>query len=325
MADDSPKRSDARKSDRRQDLLHGAMQRMDLIAEAVGEPRADGTVTMRLTPDPRRYDRIEENGETLYVDRYTRIAVSLRTMVEGFARRAENLPSFYLPPRIGNTLDYAAERLVAVSHEMATGEHVAPAQTPLAHRPLDLPDERPVTFVSFDICGATRMRAEDPEGFDRAFRIAFQELAATVDQFYGSIHKTTGDGFIAFVDHPSVTARDSAIDMGLSLLAVLRETVNPALEQTGLRPLAARVGADHGPARMHTLSSASTGFTQCDVVSDALNRAVKLQEAAAPGTMLIGEALRHQLHVGWLERSAEAAADIAESVGIPGYKTYTVA
>jgi class 3 adenylate cyclase len=300
------------------------MQRFDFIAEVDKEASRDDIVVMRFRPDPRRYDEVSKDGETLYVDRYTGVAVSLKTLAEGFRKSGPDLQSFFLPARIDDTSEYATRRRGAVRHELATGKHVPPEEKPSAHRPLELEEERPVTFISFDVCGATRMRAEDPNGFDRAFTIAFQELATTVNHFYGSIHRTTGDGFIAFVDHPSVTARDSAVDMGLSLLAVLRETVNPALEEAGLKPLSARVGADHGPARMQTLRSPATGFEQQDIVSDALNRAVKLQEAAQPGTMLIGEALRDQLHVGWLQRSQEVPGDIAEAVGIPGYRSFLV-
>jgi class 3 adenylate cyclase len=300
------------------------MQRFDFVAEIDKERSHGDIVVVRFTPDPRRYDEIARDGETIYVDRYTGIGVSLSTLRDGFQNSAGDLQSFFLPARIGDTREYATERLVAVRHEMETGEHVLPTQPPELHRPLELTGQRPVTFLSLDVCGATRMQAEDPEGFDRAFAMVFQELAATVNQFYGSIYKTTGDGFIAYVDHPSVTARDSAVDLGLSLLAVLRESVNPALEHAGLKPLAIRVGADHGAARMRVLRSAATGFEQQEVVSDALNRAVKLQEAAEPGTFLIGEALREQLHVGWLERSTEVGSALAEAVGIPGYRSFVV-
>lgn len=323
MPDDSLSKSPP-KIDRRQQLLRGSMQRFDFIAEVDKEASHGNILVMRFRPDPRRYEEVVEDGEKFYVDRYTQVAISLKTLAEGFKQSGADLQSFFLPALIKNTSEYAATRRGAVSEELATGKHVLPAEKPFAHRPLHLQEERPVTFVSFDICGATRIRAEDPDGFDRAFTIAFQELAATVNHFYGSIYKTTGDGFIAFVDHPSVTARDSAVDMGLSLLAVLRESVNPALEEAGLKPLSARIGADHGPARMHTLRSPATGFEQQDIVSDALNRAVKLQEAAQPGTMLIGEALRNQLHVGWLERSHEASSDIAEAVGIDNYRSFTI-
>ena len=310
--------------DRRQVLLRGAMQRFDFVIE-VDEEQSDGDiVVMRLTPDPRRYEEIEGDDGTIYVDRYTGVGISLATLQRGFKSSTGDVQSFFLPARIGDTREYAAERLVAVRHEMDTGEHVPPAQSPDLHRPLELTVQRPVTFLSLDVCGATRMQAEDPDGFDRAFAMAFQELAATVNQFYGSIYKTTGDGFIAYVDHPSVTARDSAVDLGLSLLAVLYDSVNPALEHAGLKPLAVRIGADHGMARMRVLRSAATGFEQQEVVSDALNRAVKLQEAADPGSFLIGEALREQLHIGWLERSTEVDSVLADAVGVPGYRAFVV-
>lgn len=312
------------RGDRRDDLLRGAMQRFDFQIELTGEPSADGRVSFKLIPDPRRYDRIEEGGEVLYVDRHTRIAVSMKTLIDCFNRSEQDVKSFFLPARIDDKLNYSASRLDAVRHELRTGEHQPPTQRADAHRPLQLHEKRPVTFLSVDVCGATRMRAESPDGFDRAFDVTFQELAATVGMFYGAILKATGDGFIAFVDHPSVTARDGAVDLGLTLLAVLRDAVNPALAEAGLPQVAIRVGADHGMASIKTRRSAATGFETSDVVSDALNRAVKLQEAAEPGTLLIGEALREQLHVSWIDRTRAARPAIADQVGIPGYRAFEV-
>lgn len=160
---------------RRDELLRGAMQRFDFQIELTGEPSADGFVSFRLIPDPKRYERLERDGETLYVDRHTRIAVSMKTLVDGFNKNPQVLRSFFLPPRIDNTMNYSASRLAAVRHELRTGEHQPPTQKADPHRPLQLPEERPVTFLSVDVCGATRMRAESPDGFDRAFDVAFQE------------------------------------------------------------------------------------------------------------------------------------------------------
>lgn len=300
------------------------MQRFDFQIELTGELSADGLVSFRLVPDPRRYDRIEEDGETLYVDRHTRVAVSMKTIIAGFNQSPQDVRSFFLPPRIDDKVDYSANRLEAVRHELRSGEHQPPTQRADAHRPLQLSEQRPVTFLSVDVCGATRMRAKSPDGFDRAFDVAFQEMAAAVGMFYGAILKATGDGFIAFIDHPSVTARDSAADLGLTMLAVLRDAVNPALAEVGLPQLAIRVGADHGTAAVKTRRSVATGFETSEVVSDALNRSVKLQEAAEPGTFVIGEALREQLHVSWINRTREARPAIADLVGIPGYRAYEV-
>lgn len=324
MTDISNPKSHKLGGDRRSKLLRGAMQRFDFVMEVDASRSAVDQIVVELTPDPRRYDAVQDNGQTVYVDRFTGVGVTLEALAEGFKNSPEFIPSYFLPARVEDTMEYAVDRLGAVRHEIETGEHKPPTEQPVPHRSLDLPEERPVTFISLDICGATRMRADDPDGFDKAFDIAFQEFASTVGHFYGSIFKPTGDGFIAYIDHPSVTARDSAVDLGLSLLVVLRECVNPALVEAGLKSLSIRVGAYHGPARMRPLQSVATGFQQNEVVSDALNRAVKLQEAAEPGTLLIGEVLREQLHVDWLERCTEVKTAIADAVGIPGYKCFQV-
>lgn len=61
-----------------------------------------------------------------------------------------------------------------------------------------------------------------------------------------------------------------------------------------------------------------------EIASDALNRAVKIQESAEANQLRIGRDLYELIHVQWLERAEEVAFD-GQSVGIPGYKTYKVA
>ncbi len=309
--------------DRRDEILRGGLQRFDCEMEVVGTDPATGHVVLRLVPDPRRYDEIERDGTTLFVDRFTGVGVALETIVEAF-KRAGRVPSHHLPPLIESSLEYARTRLDAVRHELATGEHVAPATLPRKHRDFEHAEERAVTFISVDVCGATVMRARGEADFDRAFDLFFQELATAVGHFHGSILKTTGDGFIAYLDHPSVLSRDNAVDLARTLLALTENAVNVALAEASLPTFRIRVGADDGPARLRTFRSPTTGFSSVDVTSDALNRAVKLQEAARPGTLLIGEALRERLHIGWVERTRTADAAIAEAVGIPGYRCFEV-
>jgi class 3 adenylate cyclase len=114
---------------------------------------------------------------------------------------------------------------------------------------------------------------------------------------------------------------DAAIDMGLSLLVVLRDSVNPALEEVGQGPLKIRIGADYGPAQIRQLEVPATGFSQSEVASDALNRAVKVEQTCGENEFRIGRRLYELVHVQWLERAQEMEFDGA-SVGIPGYKTY---
>jgi class 3 adenylate cyclase len=139
-----------------------------------------------------------------------------------------------------------------------------------------------------------------------------------------AILKTTGDGFIAFIDHPSINTQcDNAIDLGVSLLAVLWEAVNPALVAEGLPEISIRIGADHGPASITDLNVPKTGFSEPTVKSDALNRAVKIQSKAKANQFLIGRELYERIHVQWLERCREGI-DLASKLGFEEYQIYSV-
>jgi class 3 adenylate cyclase len=156
------------------------------------------------------------------------------------------------------------------------------------------------------------------------YKILLRELGTVVGQFNGAILKPTGDGFIAFVDYPAFTSQcDAAIDLGLSLLVMLQNSINPALEEAGLKPVQIRIGADFGPARTQHLDVPATGFSQSDVASDALNRAVKIEKSCAPNDFRIGRHLYELIHVQWLERATEVSFD-STSVGIEGYKVYQI-
>jgi class 3 adenylate cyclase len=109
--------------------------------------------------------------------------------------------------------------------------------------------------------------------------------------------------------------------MGGTMLHVLHRALNPALQTRGLSPLNIRIGADYGEATISELAVPLTGFAAKEVASDALNRAVKIEEACNPNEFRIGRALYELIHVQWLERASEVPFDGAQ-VGIPGYQAY---
>ena len=262
---------------------------MDFTMEVVSADDESHTLEMRMVPDPRRYDVVDREGKTYFLDKFLRTLVSLEDMAEQVA----GLPMYYLQPSIDDSVAYAERRRVAVESELLTGEHSPPAEQAVPHRDLSADsDMRDLAFLSVDICGSTAYRLGNAEGFDRAYLILLQELGTCVGQFNGSLLKTKGDGFIAFIDHPSFISQcDAAIDLGLSLLVLVANTVNPALVSAGLAPLTIRVGADYGPAKARQVVIPSTGYTGLEVASDSLNRAVKIEETCDPGQFRIGRRL----------------------------------
>lgn len=107
------------------------------------------------------------------------------------------------------------------------------------------------------------------------------------------------------------------------MLLVLRDSINPALLETGLPELHVRIGADTGAATLRNIEVPTTGYSDTEIASDALNRAVKIQESAGRSEFRIGRDLYELVHVQWLERAHEVPFD-GSVVGVPGYKVYRV-
>ncbi len=299
--------------------------RMDFKIEAVRTDDKTQMVYCAIVPEPRRYTTIEVDGEKYFLDKYLRHLISAEEMQRGIVQQMAGLPVFSLSPSIDSTPEYAARRRPTIVSDFRTGQYTPSVEQALPHRQLeDDPRSREIVFLSIDICGSTARRRSEPKGFDEAYKILLRELGAVVGQFNGAVWKPTGDGFIALVDFPAFTSQcDAAIDLGISLLVVLRDLVNPALEEIGLSPLKLRIGADYGTAEIHRLEVPATGFSKFDVASDALNRAVKIEKSCGENEFRIGYSLYELIHVQWLERAKEVPFDGA-SVGIPDYKVYEV-
>ena len=309
----------------REDGKIGHLGRMDFKIEVVETDEATRTAIICLVPDPRRYEKSTIDGETHYIDKYLRTAISEELMLEMCANQAKELPFYALSARIESTPDYAASRKTALESELQGGGYVPPTEKPIAHRALDTcTAEKSLVFLSVDICGSTALRSANRAGFDRAYELFVRELGTVVGQFNGTLLKVTGDGFVAYIDYPAFTQQcDHAIDMGLSFLVVLNESINPSLVSAGLPALRIRVGADYGDAVVRQVEIASTGFVAPDVASDALNRAVKIEQSAGEDEFRIGRHLYELIHVQWLERTTEVPFD-ASSIGVPDYKVYKV-
>lgn len=298
--------------------------RMDFKTEVEKSDVDTQKVYLRVFPDPRRYDVVERNGQKLYVDRYLRVAVPEKEMLKAAESQIGGIPIYANPASIESSQRYAAERRGAISSELEGGPAAQPVTKTKPQENLHPQSRRALSFLSVDICDSTSLRASDPSGFDRSFEVFLKELGAIVGAFYGDILKTTGDGFIAYLDYPNWTTQcDNTIGAGLAMIEVVRDSIAPTLEASGLPSFPIRIGADYGPAVVRQHSVPTTGFTTIDIASDALNRCVKIENAAGANEMWIGHGLYEQVHVQWLERCSRV--DVKGVVpGNPNYPVYGV-
>ena len=164
----------------------------------------------------------------------------------------------------------------------------APVQPPVAEtspvQPREVAGERRhLTMLFCDLVGSTQIAAQlDPEEWRETVGGYHRAAAEAITRFGGHVAKYLGDGLMAFFGYPEAHDNDAerAARAGLAIL----DAITKLNELSGRPELAARVGIDSGAV----VVGVGAG-KDADVFGDAPNIAARVQEVAAPGTVLITE------------------------------------
>jgi class 3 adenylate cyclase len=139
--------------------------------------------------------------------------------------------------------------------------------------------ERKLATILFaDLVGSTELGAQDPERTRELLDRFYDAMSAEVEAAGGTIEKFAGDAVMAAYGIPSAKEdhANRALDCSLSMLR--------RLEELFAGKLALRIGVNSGEVvvgRPREGSSFATG--------DPVNVAARLEQAAAPGEILVGE------------------------------------
>jgi class 3 adenylate cyclase/tetratricopeptide (TPR) repeat protein len=159
-----------------------------------------------------------------------------------------------------------------------------------------------VTVVFSDVVESTRLAAAlDPEAIRQVMSRYFTEMRPVIESHGGVVEKFIGDAVMAVFGVPRVHEDDAlrAVRAAIEMREMLHD-LNEELERAWGVELQARTGINTGeviaadPAQGHSF-----------VAGDAVNTAARLEQAAEPGEILIGESTH---------RLVEAAV-VAESAG----------
>ena len=155
--------------------------------------------------------------------------------------------------------------------------------------------ERKVATVVFvDLVGSTALVAgADPEVVRQRVNDYFQQVSGTIEKHGGTVEKFAGDAVMAAFGVP-VTHED---DAERALRAALE--IVPKVEALGL---AARIGVESGEV---VVEDAESTFA----TGEAVNLAVRLQQAAEPGQVLLGQGAR-RLAAGAVEVESAGPLEI---------------
>ncbi|HEX5949272.1 MAG TPA: adenylate/guanylate cyclase domain-containing protein [Actinomycetota bacterium] len=158
-------------------------------------------------------------------------------------------------------------------------------------RPLDVEApirevRKTVTVLFADVTGSTGLGERlDAESLRRVMSRFFEEMASIVERHGGSVEKFIGDAVMAVFGVPVVHEDDAlrAVRAAFEMQAGLR-SLNGELERVYGVTLAMRVGLNTGEVVAGDLVAG-----QRFVTGDAVNVAARLEQAAPPGAILMGE------------------------------------
>jgi adenylate cyclase len=160
-----------------------------------------------------------------------------------------------------------------------------------------------VIFV--DICGfSARTSSPEEARIDETLlmlNVFIPSVMAVVYDHGGYIEKNTGDGVMAVLSPAGATDRelaDEALSVARGIFYVVRDHVNPFLEQRRIEPIEIRVGMDLGTLTIARMGVATGGAALqrnfLTVVSPAANLASKMVEDIADrGDLMIGDLLKN--------------------------------
>jgi class 3 adenylate cyclase/tetratricopeptide (TPR) repeat protein len=143
-----------------------------------------------------------------------------------------------------------------------------------------------VTVLFADVTGSTGLGERlDAESLRRVMSRFFEEMASIVERHGGTVEKFIGDAVMAVFGVPLVHEDDAlrAVRTAAEMQAGLR-SLNGELERAYAVTLQMRVGVNTGEVVAGDLVAG-----QSFVTGDAVNVAARLEQAAPPGEILIGE------------------------------------
>ena len=148
-------------------------------------------------------------------------------------------------------------------------------------------ERRVVTMLFCDVTGSTAAAEKlDPEEWAQIMNGAFEHLIAPVYQYEGTLARLMGDAILAFFGAPIAHEDDPhrAVLAGLEISNSIRPYREEVKQKWGV-DFEVRVGINTGLVVVGEVGSDLR--VEYTALGDAINLAARMEQAAAPGTVLI--------------------------------------
>jgi DNA-binding SARP family transcriptional activator len=186
------------------------------------------------------------------------------------------------------------QSMLRQDESLAPTARVAPPETPRApHARED--ERRPVTVLFADVVGSTALGERlQPDEAKVLVGECVTMMSRAVEEFGGTVQAYQGDGICAYFGVPIAHEDDPerAARAALRIQEVVRGYAEDIERAWGISGFAVRVGVNSGPAAVGLVGTADP---QVVALGDATNVAARLQAAASPNTITVGETTARRL------------------------------
>lgn len=168
----------------------------------------------------------------------------------------------------------------------ATARFCSECGAPVAQFPVEREKRKTVTLLFTDVTGSTALGEKlDPEAYRAVMGRYFAVASAAVERHGGNVEKFVGDAVLAVFGVPEVREDDAlrAVRAAAEVAAGVESLSQDLVRELGVG-LTIRTGVNTGPV-VTGADRAGGSFA----TGDAVNTAARLEQAAGPGEVLLGE------------------------------------
>jgi adenylate cyclase len=184
----------------------------------------------------------------------------------------------------------------------------------------------PLVIMYADLVGSTNMSMTLPvEKMVTIIRAFAHEMTNTVRSYGGYVLKYVGDAIIAFFPsgYNKLLACDKAVQCANSMITVIKNGINPILNQNDYPEVKVKIGLDEGKSVIVQYGHDKSSLI--DLIGYSVNISAKITSLTYPNTITIGEgvyrALRAQMRMKFKEVKFEHWKYVSSQTG-QHYKLY---
>jgi class 3 adenylate cyclase len=155
-----------------------------------------------------------------------------------------------------------------------------------------------LVILNIDLVGSTKMSMTLPVDRLAALVQAFtQEMSLTITAYGGHVLKYVGDAILAFfvAEGDPYLPSVNSVNCARSMIKIIREGINPILNQYDYPEMSVRIGIDLGENvvveygwNTHTMEGRQFRWPHYDILGYTINVAAKMTSLAKPDQIVIG-------------------------------------